>query len=143
LCRPARIATVRPVASADPAEQHGRASPDAASLLRVAELLAVSKQEIDAARRLLDVFGDPLRRKVFERLALRSSGAVGLMKAMDAAYEDIRHRIRSLSKVGAITRIHDRCYGADPRAANSIRRYLDVLLTITSITQSPGAPRAH
>ncbi|MEP6968363.1 MAG: hypothetical protein ABI906_09810 [Pseudomonadota bacterium] len=87
------------------------------------------------ARRLLTLLGDPLRRVVFERLARHPCNTGVLADMTGAGGQDVGHRLRGLSKAGAIVRARHSFYSADPYPADCVRKYVDVLLTMTAYTQ--------
>ncbi|MEP6966974.1 MAG: hypothetical protein ABI906_02735 [Pseudomonadota bacterium] len=133
----------RPRTSAGPRTGGGRPHPsrlaDAAALNAVAGLLAVSGGEIGEARGLLTLLGDPLRRVVLEQMARRPCNTSLLAVMTGAGSQDIGHRIRGLAKAGAVAPARNGFYFADPRPADCVRKYLDVLLTMTAYTQGAGA----
>lgn len=113
-------------------------APRWSGFAEVASLLAVSEEELDEARRLLSLLGDPLRRAILEQVVQAPGRTRGLALATGAPAQDIRHRVRSLWRGGAILRTRDNFYMAAPYPAACLRKYLDLLLTATAFTHHPA-----
>jgi hypothetical protein len=116
----------------------GDGNEDSAALALVADLLSVARNEVADGRRLLTLLGDPLRRVVFEHLARRQYKTGGLAIMTGATRQEISHRVRTLSKAGAVLRTHDHFKIAAPYPVDCLRKYLDVLLTIAVYTHGGG-----
>ncbi|MGH7025051.1 MAG: hypothetical protein ACREEB_15880 [Caulobacteraceae bacterium] len=102
----------------------------------VAEMLAVSKDEIAMARLVLNALRDPLGRTVLEYLSRRPHDPFALIERTGRKYDEIRYQIRKLIAAGAISKMEHFYYLANPHASRAVGNYVDVLLTLASYTNS-------
>jgi len=133
---PAAWRTPRPCASGDDPD-----GSEAGALAHIGGLLGMTRADIDRARELFDLLGDPGRRTVLERLSRqpeRPGRALPDMTGMDPT--DIYHRLRCLSHRGFVTKNRHHIYSVDPAALVCASRYAD-LLSVAAALMTRDRPR--
>lgn len=102
---------------------------------RIGGLVGVTGTDLNTARGLFNLLGDPGRRTVLERLA-RQPDRPGrsLPDVTGMNNPDLYHRLRSLTKCGFVTKNRHHVYSVDPRALACASRYADLLTLAASLT---------
>lgn len=116
----------------------GRALPPRVgiSIDRIGELLNVAPSELQRARRLFTLLGDPGRRTILERLATRPQrpgSALPEITGMNGA--DIYHRLRSLRWSRVLVKDRHFIYHVDPTSLECARKYVDTLIVASARSQ--------
>jgi hypothetical protein len=134
------IATPWPIAATARRTGQSRRRPVARSsyapsLDAVGNLLKVSADDLQRARELFTLLGDPGRRTILERLSRRPQRpgtALPGVTGMDGA--DIYHRLRSLRWGRVLTKDRHQIYRVDPASLECARKYVDLLILVASWT---------
>lgn len=108
---------------------------EASALEQIGGLIGVTGAQLNRARNLFNLLGDPGRRTVLERLARqpdRPGRALPDVTGMN--HPDLYHRIRSLRNSGFLTRNRHHVYEVDPGALACASRYADLLALAASLT---------
>lgn len=83
---------------------------------------------VDVALLALGALGDPTRRAIFGRLAIRQSAVNELAEGLPVSRSAVSQHLRVLKEAGLVTEIPDgnrRIYRLDPRGIAAIRAWLD------------------
>ncbi|MFI4966867.1 MAG: hypothetical protein ACHP9T_16065 [Caulobacterales bacterium] len=100
----------------------------------------VGRDEIDAARRVMALLGDPLRRTIVERLSLRPQAVNSrFLELIGAAKGDVYHRLRSLRRAELVRPERHCTYRVEVKVLSALRKYADLLL----IAASASGGRRH
>lgn len=103
---------------------------DASEFERIGRLLGTSAAEIDRARSLFTLLGDPARRTILERIARQPQTATeALPRLTGMSVADTHHRLRSLRRVKLMKRGRHHIYSVDPQTLSHLRNYADLLIT--------------
>src|SRR5882724_6511990 len=87
------------------------------------QALAVARAE-----KVLDAFGDPTRRRVFERLRHRTRSVREIADGMDVSRPAVSQHLKVLQQAGLVVVRADgtrRLYSVEPRGLEALRRWLD------------------
>jgi len=80
------------------------------------------------AEKVLDAFGDPTRRRVFERLRHRTRSVREISDGMDVSRPAVSQHLKVLQEAGLVVVRADgtrRLYSVEPRGLEALRRWLD------------------
>ena len=80
------------------------------------------------AEKALDAFGDPTRRRVFERLRHRTRSVREIADGMDVSRPAVSQHLKVLQEAGLVVVRADgtrRLYSVEPRGLEALRRWLD------------------
>ena len=100
----------------------------------IGTLMSVDVTEIDSARRLLAILGDPGRRTIIEHLSLgpeTPGRRLPDIMGMDSA--NIYHRLRSLRYNRIVRCDKDHIYCVEPEPLRFLSRYFQVLTVASSL----------
>jgi DNA-binding transcriptional ArsR family regulator len=89
----------------------------------------------EAVETALDVLGDPVRRRLFERILARPSRAVFLADASEMAEHTIRHHLRMLA-AAKLVRLEAGLYLATADVLPELRMYFDRLWFEASVGEA-------
>ncbi len=103
---------------------------DASELEWIGRLLGTSAAEIDRARSVFTLLGDPARRTILERIARQPQTATeALPRLTGMSVADTHHRLRSLRRAKLMKRGRHHIYSVDPQTLSNLRNYADLLMT--------------
>lgn len=106
-------------------------------LTAVKGLLNIDEQKSFRASGLLDLMGDPARREIVKRLAEQPGRRLSVLQTLGAATPDeVKYKLRTLERAGAVVRNDERVYRVDPAAAKAASAYFDLLATVASASES-------
>ena len=80
------------------------------------------------ADKVLDAFGDPTRRRVFERLRHRTRSVREIANGMDVSRPAVSQHLKVLQEAGLVTVRAEgtrRLYSVEPRGLEAVRGWLD------------------
>ena len=122
-------------AASPTSDRGGAANPrEAVSVDSIGTLMSVDIAEIDNARRLLAILGDPGRRTIIEHLSLRpETPGRGLPDIMGMDSANIYHRLRSLRYNKVVRCDKDHIYCVEPEPLRFLSRYFQVLTVASSL----------
>ena len=110
--------------------------PSGTTIETIGGLLRVSPDELQRARRLFSLLGDPGRRTILERLARRPQrpgSALPEITGMNGA--DIYHRLRCLRWGRVLVKDRHYIYHVDPTSLECARKYVDTLIVAAARSQ--------
>ena len=103
----------------------------------VRDLLHMEEAKSFRAHGLLDLLGDPARREIVERLAEHPARRHTVLGTLPSSTPDeVKYKLRTLERSGAITRNDEHVYRVDPEAAKAASAYFDLLSTVASVSES-------
>ncbi|MEP6966875.1 MAG: hypothetical protein ABI906_02235 [Pseudomonadota bacterium] len=109
-----------------------------AHLSAIGSLMGLSAGEIDRARNVFTLLGDPGRRTILERVARKpQTASEALPRVSGMTIPDIHYRLRSLRRAKLIRRDRHHVYSVEPATLVSLSRYAD-LLAATAALGLPG-----
>ena len=110
--------------------------PSGTTIETIGGLLRVSPGELQRARRLFSLLGDPGRRTILERLARRPQrpgSTLPEITGMNGA--DIYHRLRCLRWGRVLVKDRHYIYHVDPTSLECARKYVDTLIVVAARSQ--------
>lgn len=108
---------------------------DASGLEWIGRLLGTSAAEMDRARSVFTLLGDPARRTILERIARQPQTATeSLPRVTGMSAADTHHRLRSLRRVKLMKRGRHHIYSVDPQTLGNLRTYADLLMTAAALS---------
>jgi hypothetical protein len=106
----------------------------------IGKMMGVSEDQLVEARNVLNLLGDPLRHALLRKAAQRSWCSRDLAYNLNVRSQDIATRARSLLTVGALRVGRGGLSAAESSKLKSIRRYIDVLVTMAAYSQGSENP---
>ena len=102
-------------------------------LKAVRGLLNIDESKSFRAAEMLDLMGDPARREIVRSLAEHPGRRHAVEQVLPSSTADeVKYKLRTLERAGAIVRSDERIYRLDPGAAKAASAYFDLLSTVAS-----------